>query len=152
MSKIEFRSTKTYAHNLGLSCAFRQWRAKSHCRFIHGYALQVGFVFSATNLDEFNWVVDFGGLKPLKAFLEETFDHKTLIAKDDPLLGEMRLMHKLGALDLVEVDAVGCEKFAEMIFNYAEGFLKIAFPHVRLESVEVREHAANSAIVRAIHE
>ena len=31
-----FLSTKTYGHDLGLSAAFRQWRAESHCRLIHG--------------------------------------------------------------------------------------------------------------------
>ena len=35
-----WRSTKTYGHEEGLSCCFRQWRAThSHCRLLHGYAL-----------------------------------------------------------------------------------------------------------------
>ena len=33
------RATKTYGHDLGLSVAFRQWRADSHCRYLHGYAI-----------------------------------------------------------------------------------------------------------------
>ena len=37
-----YRSTKTYGNERGLSCAFRQWRADSHCNLIHGYSL--GFV------------------------------------------------------------------------------------------------------------
>lgn len=31
-----YQSTKTYGHDRGFSCAFRQWRADSHCRLIHG--------------------------------------------------------------------------------------------------------------------
>ena len=58
-------STKKYGHERGLSAAFRQWRAESHCRFMHGYSLEFGFVFGAHELDENNWVVDFGGLKGL---------------------------------------------------------------------------------------
>ena len=37
-----YRSSKTYGHEIGLSAAFRQWRAQSHCRLIHGYALGSG--------------------------------------------------------------------------------------------------------------
>ena len=37
--------TKTYGHDLGLSCCFRQWGASSHCRFLHGYALSFSFTF-----------------------------------------------------------------------------------------------------------
>ena len=59
-----FQSTKVL--ELG-SCAFRQPRAShSHCRFVHGYKLSAKFWFEAKELDENNWVVDFGGLKDFK--------------------------------------------------------------------------------------
>jgi 6-pyruvoyltetrahydropterin/6-carboxytetrahydropterin synthase len=77
-------STKTYGAEVGLSSCFRQHKAQSHCRLLHGYAMSFSFKFGALVLDERNWVVDFGGLKGLKAILEETFDHKTIIAEDDP--------------------------------------------------------------------
>ena len=35
-----FLSSKKYGHDRGLSTAFRQWRADSHCRFMHGYSLE----------------------------------------------------------------------------------------------------------------
>jgi 6-pyruvoyltetrahydropterin/6-carboxytetrahydropterin synthase len=38
---------KTYGHELGLSACFRQHRAKSHCRFLHGYPLSFTFTFAA---------------------------------------------------------------------------------------------------------
>jgi len=57
-----FRSTKTYNHNEGLSCCFRQWRADSHCKLLHGYALAFKFVFATRELDARNWCYDFGGL------------------------------------------------------------------------------------------
>ena len=56
----KFKSTKTYGHDLGFSAAFRQWRADSHCKYIHGYALAFRFEFEADELDVRNWVVDFG--------------------------------------------------------------------------------------------
>ena len=65
-----YRSTKTYDHTEGLSCCFRQWRAThSHCRLVHGYALAFKFVFATYELDERNWCFDFGGLKPIRAWL-----------------------------------------------------------------------------------
>jgi 6-pyruvoyltetrahydropterin/6-carboxytetrahydropterin synthase len=144
-----YRSTKTYGHNLGLSCCFRQWRAESHCRFLHGYALQVGFVFEADELDVRNWVVDFGSLKTLKGWLEDLLDHKTLVASDDPYIAVFKQMHSKGIIEMREVPATGCEATAALIFGATEVWLKDAgyTPRVRLVSVEVREHGANSAIV-----
>lgn len=141
-------STKRYGHEIGLSAAFRQHSAQSHCRLIHGYALAVKFVFAAEELDERNWVVDFGGLKPLKQMLEDTFDHTLLVASDDPKFFELKALDALGLARVVEVPATGCEAFAKMIFEVAEQWLKDAgfAPRCRLVSVEVSEHGANSAI------
>ena len=41
----KYYSKKKYGHERGLSAAFRQWSAESHCRFIHGYSLEFEFVF-----------------------------------------------------------------------------------------------------------
>ena len=74
---MTYYSTKTYDHNEGLSCAFRQWRADSHCNLIHGYALGFEITFEAEELDDRNWVIDFGDLGVLKKWLKEMFDHTT---------------------------------------------------------------------------
>jgi 6-pyruvoyltetrahydropterin/6-carboxytetrahydropterin synthase len=142
-----FLSTKEYGHNVGLSCAFRQWRAHSHCRLIHGYALAVKFVFAASEL-EGGWVVDFGSMKSLKGMLEDTFDHTLLVAEDDPELSTFKNLDKLGIARVVVVPATGCEAFAAMIFECAEIWLKDNgySPRCKLVSVEVKEHLANSAI------
>lgn len=143
-----YQSTKKYGHDVGFSCAFRQWRADSHCRLLHGYALSFKFVFSATELDLRNWVVDFGSLKSLKGILEDTFDHTTVVALDDPQLDWFKEGHERGILKLVPVDAGGCEAFAKLVYEVAEQWLKDAGygDRVHLDSVEVAEHGANSAI------
>lgn len=143
-----YHSTKTYGHELGLSCCFRQWKAHSHCNQLHGYALSIKFVFAAMELDERNWVVDFGGLKSLKAILETTFDHKTLVAEDDPAADQFHNLEDAGACDIVWVPATGCEAFARMIYEVADQWLKDAGygDRVWLVNVEVREHGANSAV------
>lgn len=143
-----FKSTKTYGHEIGLSACFRQWRAESHCRLLHGYALAVVFVFEATELDVRNWVVDFGSLKSLKGWLENTFDHTLLVAEDDPKFEDFMDLQKAGLARVVPVPATGCEAFAKLIYEGAEVWLKDNgySPRVRLASVEVKEHGANSAI------
>lgn len=145
---MTFQSTKTYGNHIGISAAFRQWKAHSHCRLIHGYALGFKFIFEADELDQQNWVVDFGGLKPLKAMLEDTFDHKVVVAADDPHLEYFKEGEARGVLELVVVPAGGCEKFAELVYECTEQWLKDAgfSPRCRLVSVEVFEHGANSAI------
>lgn len=144
-----FLSTKQYGHEIGLSACFRQWRAESHCNQLHGYALAVKFTFGALELDCRNWVVDFGSLRSLKGMLEDTFDHTLLVSSDDPklqVLLDLDRVHHVAKV--VEVPACGCEKFAEMIFECTEIWLKDNgyAPRVKLLCVEVKEHGANSAM------
>lgn len=143
-----FVSTKTYGHEIGLSTCFRQWRAESHCRLLHGYALAVRFEFEADELDIRNWVVDFGSMKSLKGWLEDTFDHTLVVASDDPHLLILKQLEGHGLARIVEVEATGCEAFAKLIYECAEIWLQDYgyAPRVRLRSVEVREHGANGAI------
>jgi 6-pyruvoyltetrahydropterin/6-carboxytetrahydropterin synthase len=145
---MKHQSTKTYGDAVGLSSTFRQWRADSHCNTLHGYALQVGLVFEADELDERNWVIDFGSLKPVKQWLADMFDHKTLVAKDDPEYDFFLQMSERGIIDMVPVEAVGCEAFAMMIAEHVQEYLVLTgdAPRVRLKSVEVREHDANSGL------
>ena len=139
-----YQSTKTYGNEVGLSCCFRQWRADSHCNKLHGYSLGFRFTFEAAKLDERNWVYDFGDCKWIKKYLQDKFDHKLAVAKDDP--------SPLGMLDthlaeVVVMDGVGCEKFAEMVFNHVAPKIKERTKgRVSLFSVECFEHGANSAI------
>ena len=148
---MTYVAIKTYGHEVGLSCAFRQWRARSHCRYLHGYALAVRLEFETNELDEHGWVVDFGGLKEVRAMLEEFFDHKTLVAEDDPHLHAFTQMHELGIIDMRLVPQAGCEAFARLIFEGVNRWLigKKLAPRVRLRRVEVREHGANGAMMEA---
>jgi len=144
---MSFISTKTYNHNIGLSCAFRQWRAKhSHCKYIHRYALSVRINFKGM-LNDRNWVYDFGDLKFGKQFLQDTFDHKTVVAEDDPELETFKELDEKGLIQLVVIPHVGCEKFAEYICKeIAPQIVVNSNERVKLMSVEVREHSGNSAI------
>lgn len=145
---MSYLSTKTFGHELGLSVAFRQWRAESHCRFLHGYALSIKLIFTAGELDKFNWVVDFGSFSEVKQALVDFFDHKLLVAGDDPRLRELLELEKIGVAEVVIVKSTGCEAFAKMISDVVVSWMrqKKYTPRCQLVEVEVREHGANSAI------
>lgn len=148
---MAYQSTKTYGHDIGLSCAFRQWRAQSHCHLIHGYALSFRLVFESDELDANNWVVDFGSLKPLKAKLQENFDHTMLVANDDPKKDILLSLQEHGLANIVLVDSTGCEATAKLVFDMTSQWLveEGYSQRVKLVSVEVAEHGANSAIFTA---
>lgn len=145
--------TKTYDHNLGLSACFRQPFAESHCRDPHGYPLSFKLMFAAERLNSNHWVMDFGGLKPIKAWLCENFDHRTILAEDDPALEDFRFLYsKWDFKDVLVLPFVGCEGFAKHVHDYVASWLEDSHPMemdirgLRLVSVEVREHGGNSAI------
>lgn len=141
-----FYSSKKYGHERGLSAAFRQWRADSHCRFVHGYSLEFEYVFGASELDENNWVVDFGGLKKIEDWLKQNFDHKTLVAIDDPMYKIFEEMNEKQVISMVPVESTGCEMFAKMAMQYASDLIgRLYGDRCWVESVTVREHGANSA-------
>tara|TARA_B100000963_G_scaffold361781_1_gene399478 strand:- start:1398 stop:1862 length:465 start_codon:yes stop_codon:yes gene_type:complete len=143
----KYFSTKTYGHNIGLSACFRQPNAHSHCKFLHGYSLQFKFTFGCEHLDERNWVVDFGGLKPLKAWLEDSFDHKIVLDQTDPHMDTFKDLEEKGLAELTVLDGVGVEKFAEHACKFADKLVKdMTDNRCFVVSCECAEHGANSAI------
>jgi len=166
----KFYSTKTYGTDRGLSCCFRQWKAThSHCSRLHGYSLGIKLIFESDTLDSRNWVMDFGGLKQFKDWADYMFDHTLIIAWDDPHRETFTLLNEIkggyqdrGICDLRIVDGVGCEMFAKMCYEAMKDMLYNArindlgrYPlseAVRLKSVEVFEHAGNSAIYEGDNE
>lgn len=142
-----YQSTKLF-QDLG-PVAYRQWRADSHCNLIHGYSLSFKFTFEADDLDARNWVVDFGGLKPVKELLESQFDHTLLLASDDPHKDWYLEAQKRGIAKVIELPALGCEAIADLVFDWLADWLRTDGGYgerVRLVSVEVMEHGKNSAL------
>jgi 6-pyruvoyltetrahydropterin/6-carboxytetrahydropterin synthase len=92
--------------------------------------------------------VDFGSLKSFKGWLEDTFDHKTLVAEDDPEYDTFVELDRKGLIQMVTVPATGCEAFSKMIFEAAEVWLQDNgySPRAWIRSVEIKEHGGNSAI------
>lgn len=139
-----YQVTKTYGHERGFSCCFRQHSAThSHCSKLHGYALGFTIVFESETLDERNWVIDFGDLNGLEKSLREVFDHTLVIAHDDPEYH--RLIDLNGNLaNVIVMPKVGAEAFAEIVYWMARSVIP-AGRNVRVKSVTVSEHGSNSA-------
>lgn len=90
---------------------------------------------------------DFGDTKWILEYLREAFDHTTAVAADDPHLELFKQMDEAGILTLRIFSSVGCEKFAETVYtDIAPQIAERSKKRVRLKSVEVFEHGANSAI------
>jgi 6-pyruvoyltetrahydropterin/6-carboxytetrahydropterin synthase len=150
---MKFQSTKVFD---GYSTVFRQWRADgTHCQFLHGYGISFKIIFEG-DLDERNWVWDFGGMKRAKtwidgmqpkAWMDHMFDHTTIIAEDDPYLENFKEIWKDGIIQLRIIPATGAEQFAKFIYDKVSKFIKIETEgRVRVVSVEFKEHNKNSAI------
>jgi len=156
-----FISTKVFD---GFSCCFRQWKATTtHCQYLHGYGVSFKVWFEG-ELDERNWVWDFGGMKRAKTkidgkspkeWMDYMFDHTVLIAEDDPMRMQFEMMHNdqprgkqyEGPMRIRIVPATGAEKFAEFIFNKLNPFVQEETNgRVKVKQVEFREHGKNSAI------
>jgi len=149
----KYQSTKLFD---GFSCVFRQWRAEgTHCKYIHGYGVSFRVWFEG-ELDERNWVWDFGGMKRAKgtidgmnpkAWMDYMFDHTMIIAEDDPFLESFRLMGQAGAAQVRILPAVGAEKFAEYIYSKLQAFIsEETAGRVNVVRVEFLENGRNTAI------
>ena len=145
----KYISTKTYKQ-LG-PCAYRQWRADSHCHLIHGYALSFHFEFETDSLDVRNWVMDFGGLRPLKDLLEDWFDHTLIVAEDDPMKEHLLKLGELKLAKITLVEKAGCEGLANYLYEYINTIFLPQYgaeeaKRIWCSKVEVRETDANMAM------
>jgi 6-pyruvoyltetrahydropterin/6-carboxytetrahydropterin synthase len=147
MNPKNFKSTKRFT---GFPCTHRQWRAESHCRFVHGYSREFFFEFAANELTKEGWVVDFGGLKKLKSWLENVFDHTFLVAQDDPELETFKALDARGAIMLRILPNPGMEGTALYVYEEATKILESLYgKRAWITKVEVRENEKNSAIFEA---
>jgi 6-pyruvoyltetrahydropterin/6-carboxytetrahydropterin synthase len=149
----KFQSSKVFD---GFSTVFRQWKADdTHCRFLHGYGISFKVYFEG-ELDNRNWVWDFGGMKRAKTKIDGMspkdwmnytgFDHTVIVAGDDPSLHHFRKLDHEGIIQLRVIPATGAEKFAEFLFNKINPFvLEETKGRVRVTKVKFMEHGKNAA-------
>ena len=148
----KFQSSKVFD---GFSTVFRQWKAETtHCRFVHGYGISFKVYFEG-DLDERNWVWDFGGMKRAKTqidgkspkeWMDYMFDHTLIVAEDDPFIKAFQQMDDAGVAQVRVIPATGAEKFAEYIYNKLNKFVDTETEgRVRVTKVKFMEHGKNAA-------
>jgi 6-pyruvoyltetrahydropterin/6-carboxytetrahydropterin synthase len=164
----KYQSTKLFDN---YSVAIRQHKAQhSHCQLLHGYALEFKVWFESiepleeNQLDEMNWIMDYGGFKPLpkggesveelkktgnglKDWMDYMWDHTLLIGKDDPQLETFQYMQELGLCHLRVMDRIGAESAAKMVYDkFNDVMSRTGGGRVKVVKVECWEAPKNSSI------
>ena len=153
----KYISTKKFEN---FSVAIRQHKAQhSHCKLLHGYALEfkVWFAsnepFEENQLDDMNWIVDYGGFKDqpvgngLKSWMNDMWDHTTLIEKDDPYRDLFEQMAMEGICKVHFLDKMGAESCAKLVYDKFNKVLsKTDGGRCRVIQVECFENKNNSSI------
>ena len=164
----KYQSTKLFDN---YSVAIRQHKAQhSHCQLLHGYALEFKVWFESiepleeNQLDEMNWIMDYGGFKPLpkggesveelkktgnglKDWMDYMWDHTLLIEKDDPQLETFQYMQELGLCHLRVMDRIGAESAAKMVYDkFNDVMSRTGGGRVEVVKVECCEAPKNSSI------
>ena len=148
----KYQSSKVFD---GFSTVFRQWKAEdTHCRFLHGYGVSFKVYFEG-DLDDRNWVWDFGGMKRAetqidgmspKEWMDYMFDHTLICAEDDPYLSYFHNMDKEGIIQLRVIPATGAESFASYLFKKLDDFVnEETNGRVKVVKVKFMEHNKNAA-------
>lgn len=146
-----YRYTSTKEYHDAFPCAYRQWRADSHCSKIHGYSFSMKFYFGTDDLDVRNWAADYGGLRDLKKTLEDQFDHTLLVSQDDPEMEWYKEAERRGIARLTVLPKLGCEGLADQLYKFVNGvYIPDMWGPSEAERlwcwrVEVRETQANMA-------
>ncbi len=65
------------------------------CAHVHGHNGLAELAFESPSLDPRGMVVDFGDIKKtMKNWIDEHFDHRMLLRKDDPLVSALEKLHE----------------------------------------------------------
>ncbi|MBT5890612.1 MAG: 6-carboxytetrahydropterin synthase [Chromatiales bacterium] len=138
-----FKSTKRF---VGFSCAHRQPSHDGHCQYLHGYSRSFYFIFGADEVDpRTHFVMDFSGLKGVKAWLDNMFDHTCLINADDPELELFKQLDERGIIQLRVLPNVSMEATAKYVVDHVQTMLdEVTGGRVFIHACECRENDKNS--------
>ena len=140
------------------SSASGELRVPIVSKFLHGYGVSFKVTFEG-DLDERNWVWDFGGMKRAKgtidglspkAWMDYMFDHTLVASLDDPELEIFKELHGKNVVQLRIVPATGAEQFAKYIFDKLVEFVEEeTSQRVTVTQVEFMENGKNTAIYKS---
>ena len=114
------------------------------CSNLHGHSWNGSITIRCTKLDEQGMGIDFGIIKEkVTRFIEATFDHATVLYKEDPLVHQLK---KLGSKVVTVDDNPTSEVLANWIFDFASKEID----HIKWASVyqvEIKETCTSSCKV-----
>jgi len=136
---------KTYCD---IPFAHRQHCHDGHCALVHGHNWTIHLTFACSAPDANGFVVDFGRLKYLKAWIDEHLDHACVLNRDDP--ERERLLRAMeGLVKPYIVPNCSCEGlcvhlhaiFDAMVREHTGG-------RAWISGIEIEEDSKNSATYR----
>lgn len=142
--------------------AHRQPSHDGHCALIHGHNWSFKFIFGCKALEAgTTFVVDFGKLQEVKAWLASQFDHTLVLNGDDPWLEYLKLTlginrtpspagfpsHPQDALaKIIVVPSCSSEGLASYVYEEVNRILfRLTEGRAYVMRVEVEEDGKNSA-------
>jgi 6-pyruvoyltetrahydropterin/6-carboxytetrahydropterin synthase len=134
---------KTYSD---IPWAHRQHRHDGHCALIHGHTGSITLTFGCHAPDENGFVMDFGKLKFLQRWIDETLDHACVFSPEDPL---REALLQVGGRALWKPSVVpngSCEDMARHLFAVFSPMIDdTSAGRAFLTAVEIVEDSKNSA-------
>jgi 6-pyruvoyltetrahydropterin/6-carboxytetrahydropterin synthase len=133
--------SKTYKD---IPFAHRQPLHEGHCSKIHGHNWSITLEFQASELDKNGFVVDFGKLKYIKAFIDSTLDHACLFSKDDAIIGDLANSSYGDLFNICWVENASCEGIALFLYETFSKLIKEnEGDRVSIKTITLNEDAKN---------
>jgi 6-pyruvoyltetrahydropterin/6-carboxytetrahydropterin synthase len=135
--KIKFTISKTFrfeaAHRL-----LRNYCGK--CNNNHGHSWEVKVYLSGYQLDDRDMLYDFKDLNKLKVWINDSFDHVTILWKEDPMI---KFLNESNQKVFVTEKNPTSEHLATNIFKKASEMFNTE--DIWIDSVEINETCTSSA-------
>lgn len=117
------------------------------CKDLHGHDYQVEITLHCHELDQYDFVIDFGEIKQIcDKWLQQHWDHATLVGGEDPVLLKFVEQEQQKHFLLPEGRNSTVEFLAELLFEIFERELASFTPRVQLYSVEIAESQTARAL------
>ena len=101
---------------------------KGKCKNLHGHNGRAVITIESDKLDELGMVMDFSDIKKVvSAWIDETFDHRMILNKDDPALPGLRALNE--PVQVID-DNPTAETIAKLIYDFVE---KSGFPVIEVK-------------------
>ncbi|MEO0795382.1 MAG: 6-carboxytetrahydropterin synthase [Verrucomicrobiota bacterium] len=125
--------------------AHRQPDHDGHCRFVHGHNWTITVTFACRERDQNGFVIDYGKLGFLKAWIEENLDHACVFREDDPLMDAL-VSSAPEAWKVYVVKDCSNEGLAMHVFDVFDQLVrKESADRAWVVSVDIKEDSKNGA-------